>query len=66
MILRLAEYSNGDCTEAQLQDLLRLLVATPVPSPAVAYAGEKVSGRDPLPSDCRTNTISINYDDERA
>ena len=36
IILRLAEYSNGDCTEEQLKDLLRPLVAAPVPSAATA------------------------------
>lgn len=36
IILRMAEYSNGDCTEAQLKDLLRPLVAAPVPSAATA------------------------------
>lgn len=35
MILRLAEYSNGDCSEAELKRLLRPLVAasTPMLSP---------------------------------
>jgi len=30
IILRLAEYSNGDCSEAQLKDLLRPLVEVPI------------------------------------
>jgi hypothetical protein len=29
IILRLAEYSNGDCSEAQLRELLRPLVGPP-------------------------------------
>ena len=36
IILRLAEYSNGDCTEAELKRLLRPLVAAPAPSVASA------------------------------
>lgn len=36
IILRLAEYSNGDCSEAQLKDLLRPLVAVPAPAPVPA------------------------------
>jgi hypothetical protein len=31
IILRLAEYSNGDCTEADLKKLLRPLAATGIP-----------------------------------
>jgi site-specific recombinase XerC len=36
IILRLAEYSDGDCTEVQLKDLLRPLAAAPTVSAATA------------------------------
>jgi hypothetical protein len=32
IILRLAEYSNGDCSEAELKDLLRPVVDAAVPA----------------------------------
>ena len=32
IILRLAEYSSGDCSEAELKDLLRPLVTAAVPA----------------------------------
>ncbi len=36
IVLRLAEYSNGDCTEAELKELLRPLVTTSAPRVASA------------------------------